>query len=140
MTFPKMFVLLAFAGVFVACGKETKSTGRGGGRDPFLFGDKADANGTVTHETDLIPPDSAAAMSLYIPNAPAGTQVRAVWKDLASKADAGEQVKPTGSRGFVAFQQPLPEGSYRVDIFYKSPEAKQWQSAGSHLFRVGKKG
>ena len=132
-----MLVLLALAEVFVACGKETKSTGRSGGTDPFRFGVSPDANGTVTRETDVIPAGSTAAMSLYIP--PAGTQVRTVWKDLATNADVGEQVKLTGSKGFAAFEQPLPEGSYRVDIFYKSPEAKQWQNAGSHGFRVGKK-
>jgi hypothetical protein len=139
MRFPKILSLLALAAVFVACGKEAKSAGRSGEPDPFRFGVSPDANGTVIHETDAIPAGSAAAMSFYIPNVPAGTQVRTVWKDLASNADAAEQIKTTGSRGFVAFQQPLPEGSYRVDITYKAPEAAQWRSAGTHLFRVGKK-
>jgi hypothetical protein len=139
MRFPKILSLLALAAVIVACGKETKSTGRGGDRDPFRFGVSPDANGIVTQETDVIPAGSKPAMSLYVP--PAGTQVRIVWKDLGSNTEAGEQVKPTGSKGFVAFEQPnpLPEGTYRVDIFYKSPETKDWQNAGSHGFRVGKK-
>jgi hypothetical protein len=137
MRFPKILIPLALAGVLVACGKETKSTGRSGGRDPFRFGVSPDANGTVTLETDVIPAGSAAAMSFYV--LPPGIQVRTVWKDLASNAEAVEQVKTTGSRGFVAFQQSLPEGSYRVDIFSKPPEAKQWQNGGSHSFRVGKK-
>jgi len=137
MTFPKILVLLALAGLLVACGKETTSTGRSSERNPFRFGVSPDANGTVTRETDLIPAGSTPAMSMYVP--PAGTQVRTVWKDLANNAEMGEQVKLTGSEGFVAFQQPLSEGSYRVDIYYKSPEAKQWQTAGSHAFKVGKK-
>ena len=131
-----MLVLLALAGMLVACGKES---GRSGETDPFRFGVSPDANGSVTLETDVIPAGSIAAMSFYVP--PAGTQVRIVWKDLVSNAEVGEQVKPTGSKGFVAFQQtsPLPESNYRVDIFYKAPEANQWQTLGSHTFRVGKK-
>jgi hypothetical protein len=139
MTFPKMFILIVLTGVLVACGKETKSSGRSSETNPFRFGDSTDANGNVTHETDVIPAGSSAAMSFYIPNAPAGTQVRTVWKNLPSNSEAAEQVKPTGSKGFVAFQQPLPEGSYSVEISYKQPEAKQWQGMGNHLFRVGKK-
>jgi hypothetical protein len=153
MKFPKILVLLALAVVLVACGKEansagketnstgkeTKATARISASEPFRFGDAADASGTVTHETDAIPAGSTASVSFYVPDAPAGTQVRTVWKNLTGNATAPEQVKPTGDRGFVAFQQALPEGSYRVELFSKAPEAKQWQGMGSHTFKVGKK-
>src|SRR5712692_9869222 len=109
MRFPKVLPLLALAGALVACGKEATRAGGSGRTDiytePFKFGDAADANGIVTHEGDLIPEGSAAAMSFYVRNAPAGTQVRVVWKDVASKAEAGEPVKSIGSKGFGAFQQ-----------------------------------
>ncbi len=143
MTFQKMFPLLALAAVLVACGKEATSAGRGGGTDihtdPFKFGDSTDAKGKVTHEGDFIPAGSAAAMSFNVRNAPARTQVRAVWMDVASKVEVGEEVKPIDSDGFVAFQKPLPEGSYRVEMSHKLPEAKEWRYLGTHLFRVVKK-
>ncbi len=109
--------------------------------DRFRFGDVTDADGIVTHEVDQIPAGSTAAMSFYVHNAPAGTQVRIVWKDLDSNAEASEPVKSIGSKGLVAFQlpKPLAEGSYRLDMFYRPPEAKQWQTLGTHPFKVGKK-
>jgi hypothetical protein len=152
MTFTKLASALAIVGVLVACGKEPTSAGGGGGgggkggsttevhTDPFRFGDAVDGNGTVMRETSVIPPSARPAVSFNVRNVPAGTQVRVLWKDVAKNADAGEEVKPIADKGFVAFQrpQPLPEGSYRVDMFYKLPEAKDWRYLGTHLFTVGR--
>jgi hypothetical protein len=144
MRFMKLLPPLALVAVLVACGKEPASAGGSDGTgihtNPFRFGDAVGTDGIVVRETSVIPPGSLAAMSFNVRNAPAGTQVRIIWKDIAKNADTGEQVKQIGSKGFVAFQQtsPLPEGSYRVDMFYKPPGAKEWQNLGSHTFRVGR--
>ncbi len=146
MTFRKILPLLALAAAFVACGKGAKEgTPAAGTRgtdiqtDPFKFGDSTDAKGKVTHEGDFIPAGSAAAMSFYVRNAPARTQVRVVWMDAASKVEIGQEVKSIDSDGFVAFQKPLPEGNYRVEMFHKLPEAKEWRYLGTHVFKVAKK-
>ena len=146
MRFGKILLLLGLAAALVTCGKEagqaTPSAGKAGTdihTNPFKFGDSTDAKGKVTHEGDLIPAGSAAAMSFYVRNAPARTQVRVAWMDVASKVVVGEEVKPLDGDGFVAFQKPLPEGSYRVEMFHKIPEAKEWRYLGTHVFRVVKK-
>lgn len=143
MRFAKVLPVLALVGALVACGKESTPAG-GGNRtdvytDPFRFGDAVDADGAVVRETSVIPTGSLAAVSFNLRNAPAGTQVRVLWKDVVKNADVGEEVKSSGGKGFVAFRQPksLPEGKYRVDMFYKPPEKKDWQYLGNHTFTVG---
>jgi hypothetical protein len=80
-------------------------------------------------------------MSLYIRNAPATTQMRLVWNDLTTNAALGEEVKPVGDKGFVAFKKaaPLPEGSYRVTMSYRQAPDKPWENLGTHDFKVGSK-
>jgi hypothetical protein len=109
--------------------------------DRYRFGDTTDADGIVLKETSLIPPGSTAAMSFYVRNVPAGTQVRVVWNDLGKNAAMGEEVKPVGEKGFVTFKQasPSPEGSYRVTMYYKQPQAAGWSNLGTHDFIVGSK-
>jgi hypothetical protein len=109
--------------------------------DRFRFGDATDADGVVIKETSLLSPGAPPAMSLYIRNAPSGTQMRVVWNDLAKNAALGEEVKAVGDKGFVAFKKasPLPEGSYRATMSYKQSAAKTWENLGSHDFKVGNK-
>ena len=109
--------------------------------DHFRFGDATDGDGIVVKESSLLSPGAPPAMSLYIRNAPAGTQMRLVWNDLATNAALGEEVKPVGDKGFVAFKKaaPLPEGSYRVTMSYKQAPDKPWENLGSHDFKVGTK-
>jgi hypothetical protein len=150
MRFSRLFPVLAVVGALLACGKEPSAasgrnpTAESRNRtdvytDPFRFGDAVDAEGVVVRETSVIPTGSLAAVSFYVHNVPAGTQVRVLWKDVAKNVDAGEEVKPIGDKGFVAFRQPktLPDGNYRVDMFYKPPETKDWHSLGTHTFTVG---
>ena len=109
--------------------------------DRYRFGDSTDADGIVVRETSAIAPGSTAAMSFYVRNAPAGTQVRVVWNDPAKNAAMGEEVKPVGDKGFVTFKQasPSPEGNYRVNMYYKMPQGRGWDNLGSHDFKVGSK-
>ena len=109
--------------------------------DHYRFGDTTDADGIVVKETSVLAPGSTAAMSFYVRNVPAGTQVRVVWNDLAKNAPMGEEVKPVGDKGFVSFKQasPSPEGSYRVNMYYKQPQGPGWNNLGTHDFRVGSK-
>ena len=149
MRFASVLAVLAVVGVLLACGKEApgaKSSSRtdAGSRtdvytDPFRFGDAVDAQGVVVRETSVIATASLAAVSFYLHNVSAGTQVRVLWKDVVKKADVGEEVKTVGDKGFVSFRQPkpLPDGNYRVDMFYKTPNAKDWVSLGDHTFTVG---
>jgi hypothetical protein len=160
--FPKFLAVLTLAAMLVACGgsKESGTPARGGRAavskatddiptgsrtglylDHYRFGDATDADGIVVKETSLIPPGSAAAMSFYVRNVPAGTQVRTVWNDLSSNAAIGEEVKPVGDKGFVTFKQASPshEGSYRVNMYLKQPASKGWDNLGTHDFRVGRK-
>jgi len=142
-------------------GKRSEAPARGGGRaavskatddipstrstnlyvDRYRFGDAADADGIVVQETSVLRPGSTAAMSFYVRNAPAGTQVRVVWNDLTKNAAIGEEVKPVGNKGFVTFKQasPSPEGSYRVNMYFKQPASKGWDNLGTHDFSVGSK-
>jgi hypothetical protein len=158
--FPKFLPVLTLAVMLVACEKDGASA-RGVGRaavskatddiptvnrtglylDHYRFGDATDADGIVVKETSVIPPGSAAAMSFYVRNVPAGTQVRVVWNDLTTNAAIGEEVKPVGDKGFVTFKQasPSPEGSYRVNMYVKQPASKGWDNLGTHDFRVGSK-
>jgi hypothetical protein len=149
MRFARVFAVLAVVGVLLACGKEapgTKSSSRTDVSsrkdvftDPFRFGDAVDAKGVVVRETSVIPTGSLGAVSFELHNVPEGTQVRVLWKDVVNKADVGEEVKQVGDRGFVSFRQPksLPDGNYRVDMYYKPPNTKDWQSLGDHTFTVG---
>jgi hypothetical protein len=107
--------------------------------DHYRFGDSTDADGIVVRETSVIPPGSTAAMSFYVRNAPAGTQVRIVWNDVAKNTAMGEKVKPIGDKGFVTFKQasPSPEGSYRVNMYFKQPQSPGWSNLGTHDFTVG---
>ena len=109
--------------------------------DRYRFGDATDADGIVVKETSVIPPGSTAAMSFYVRNAPAGTQVRVVWNDTTKNTAIGEEVKPVGDKGYVTFKQasPSPEGSYRVNMYYKQPQGPGWSNLGTHDFRVGSK-
>ncbi len=109
--------------------------------DRYRFGDATDADGIVVKETSVIPPGSVAAMSFYVRNVPAGTQVRIVWNDVGKNVAVGEEVKPIGDKGFVTFKQssPSPEGNYRVNMYYKFPQAAGWSNLGTHDFRVGSK-
>lgn len=109
--------------------------------DHYRFGDTTDADGIVVRETSAIPPGSIAAMSFYVRNAPAGTQVRVVWNDLTKNASIGEEVKPVGDKGFMAFKQasPSPEGSYRVNMYFKPSQGAGWSNLGTHDFKVGSK-
>jgi hypothetical protein len=109
--------------------------------DRYRFGDSTDADGIVVKETSVIAAGSTAAMSFYVRNAPAGTQVRIVWNDTAKNAAIGEETKPLGDKGFVTFKQasPAPEGNYRVNMYFKRPESKGWDNLGTHDFRVGSK-
>ncbi len=109
--------------------------------DRYRFGDTTDADGIVVRETSLIAPGSTAAMSFYVRNVPAGTQVRIVWNDPVKNAALGEEVKPVGDKGFVTFRQasPSPEGNYRVNMYYKMPQGRGWDNLGSHDFKVGSK-
>jgi hypothetical protein len=149
--------------VLVACGgsKKNGAPARSGGRpavskatddipsssradmyvDRYRFGDATDADGIVVKETSVIRPGSTAAMSFYVRNVPAGTQVRVVWNDVTKNAALGEEVKPVGDKGFVTFKQasPSPEGSYRVNMYFKQPASKGWDNLGTHDFRVGSK-
>ena len=150
MRFARVFAVLAVVGALLACGKEAPGGAKSSSRteaknrtdvytDPFRFGDAVDAQGVVVRETSVIPTGSLAAVSFYLHNVPAGTEVRMLWKDVANKADVGEEVKPIGDKGFVSFRQPkpLPDGNYRVDMSYKPPSTKDWQSLGDHTFTVG---
>ena len=168
----KVLPLLALAAVLVACGGGKKEeVSAGGGKkaeaparsrpavskatddipssnrtdlfmDRYRFGDSTDPDGIVVRETSVIAPGSAAAMSFYVRNVPAGTQVRVVWNDPAKNAAMGEEVKPIGDKGFVTFKQasPSPEGNYRVNMYYKMPQSKGWDNLGTHDFKVGSKG
>jgi hypothetical protein len=109
--------------------------------DRYRFGDATDADGIVVRETSVIAPGSTAAMSFYVRNVPAGTQVRIVWNDPAKNAAMGEEVKPVGDKGFVTFKQasPSPEGNYRVNMYFKQPASTGWDNLGTHDFRVGSK-
>jgi hypothetical protein len=109
--------------------------------DRYRFGDTTDADGIVVRETSVIAPGSTAAMSFYVRNVAAGTEVRVVWNDPAKNAAMGEEVKPVGDKGFVTFKQasPSPEGSYRVKMYYKQPQSPGWSDLGSHDFIVGSK-
>jgi hypothetical protein len=109
--------------------------------DRYRFGDATDADGIVVRETSVIPPGSTAAMSFYVRNVPAGTQVRIVWNDITKNVAIGEEVKSVGDKGLVTFKQasPSPEGSYRVNMYFKPPTSKGWDNLGTHDFRVGSK-
>jgi hypothetical protein len=109
--------------------------------DRYRFGDVTDAAGIVVRETDWIPPGSTAAISLYLRNAPAGSELRLAWIDAVRNARVGEEVKPVGDKGFVTFKQkdPLPAGKYRGDLYFRDPTEKEWRHLGGHDFRVGKK-
>ncbi len=109
--------------------------------DRYRFGDTTDADGIVVRETSVIAPGSTAAMSFYVRNVPAGTQVRVVWNDPARNVAMGEEVKPVGDKGFVTFKQTSasPEGNYRVNMYFKLPQGKGWDNLGTHDFRVGSK-
>jgi hypothetical protein len=109
--------------------------------DHYRFGDTTDADGIVVRETSVIPSGSIAAMSFYVRNVPGGTQVRVVWNDLARNAAIGEEVKPVGDKGFVTFKQasPSPDGSYRVNMYYKPSQGAGWSNLGTHDFKVGSK-
>ncbi len=109
--------------------------------DRYRFGSATDADGIVVTETDSIPPGSTAAISLYARNAPAGSELRIVWKDVGKNAALGEESKPVGEKGFVTFKQasPLPEGSYSADLFFRDAGTKDWRALGGHNFKVGKK-
>ena len=109
--------------------------------DRFRFGDATDADGIVVKEMSVLPAGASPAMSLYLRNAPPGTQVRVVWNDLAGNAALGEEVKPIGDKGFVAIKKaaPLPDGSYRATMSYKQGPDKAWENLGSHDFKVGNK-
>jgi hypothetical protein len=108
--------------------------------DRFQFGEGIDANGVIVKETSVLPPGSTAALSLLLRNAPAGTQMRAVWQDLKKNTTLGEEVKTVGDQGLTNFQRakPLLEGSYRVRIAYKRPDSDKWEDCGGHDFKVGK--
>ncbi len=109
--------------------------------DRFRFGDATDAEGIVVKEMSALSSGATPAMSLYIRNAPAGTQVRVVWNDLAKNAALGEDVKAVGDKGFVAIKKAaaLPDGSYRATMSYKTGPDKGWENLGSHDFKVGSK-
>jgi hypothetical protein len=109
--------------------------------DRYRFGDATDSDGIVVKETSLIPPGSIAAMSFYVRNVPTDTQVRIVWNDITKNAATGEEVKPVGDKGLATFKQasPSPEGSYRVNMYYKLPQSKGWDNLGTHDFIVGSK-
>lgn len=110
--------------------------------DRYRFGTITDADGIVVKEGDWIPPDSTVAISLYLRNAPAGSELRISWIDSASKASVGEDIiKPVGDKGFVTFKQasPLPEGTYRAELFFRHAGAKEWKDLGGHDFNVGRK-
>jgi hypothetical protein len=160
---PRVLLALTLAAGLVACGggDKNETPAKGGGRaavskatddiptgnrtglylDHFRFGDATDADGIVVKETSVIPPGSAAVMSFYVRNVPAGTQVRIVWNDITKNAAIGEEVKPVGDKGLATFKQttPSPEGSYRVNMYVKQPENKGWDNLGTHDFRVGSK-
>jgi hypothetical protein len=163
MKTPKVLVALTVTVGLVACGgsKKDGAQASGGGRaavskatddvpssnrtdlyvDRYRFGDATNPDGIVVKETSVIPPGSTAAMSFYIRNAPTGTQVRIVWNDITTNVATGEEVKPVGDKGFVTFKQasPSPEGSYRVNMYFKQPASKGWDNLGTHDFRVGSK-
>lgn len=109
--------------------------------DHYRFGDVTDTDGIVVRERSLIPPGSTAAMSFYVRNVHAGTEVRVVWKDVGKNVEMGSETKPAGDKGFVAFKQPKPfsEGSYRVSMYYKQPSSKVWEYLGYHDFIIGAK-
>jgi hypothetical protein len=136
--FPKFLAVLTLAAMLVACGESKK---RGMYVDYFRFGDTVAADGIVVRETDVIPPGSTAAVSLYVRNVPSETQVRLVWSDAAGKAATAADVKAVGAKGLVTFKQPkpLPEGNYRVDMYYKEPNGTGWNNLGTHAFTVGSK-
>jgi hypothetical protein len=159
--FPKLLAVLTLAAMLFACGggKRNEASARGGGRaaaskatdeipsssrtgmyvDRYRFGNATDADGIVVNETSVILPGSTAAMSFYVRNVPAGTQVRIVWNDVAKNTAMGEKVKPIGDKGFVTFKQasPSPEGSYRVNMYFKQPQSPGWSNLGTHDFTVG---
>jgi hypothetical protein len=166
----KVLALLAIAALFACEGKKGEAPAAGGGKtseapargkggvskatddvpsssrtdlymDRYRFGDNTDADGIVVRETSVIPPGSTAAMSFYVRNVPAGTQVRIVWNDSAKNTSLGEEVKPIGDKGFVTFKQasPSPEGNYRVNMYYKLPTSGGWSPLGTHDFKVGSK-
>jgi hypothetical protein len=159
----KVFPPILLTATLVACGGKTGEAPARSGRaavsratddtptsnrtdlyvDRFRFGcsKDADSDGIIVRETSLIPPGLTAAMSFYVRNVPAGTQVRVVWNDLGANATLGEEVKPVGGKGLVTFKQesPSPEGSYRVNMFVKQPQSQGWGNLGSHDFKVGNK-
>ncbi len=109
--------------------------------DRYRFGDSTDADGIVVRESDWIPAGSTAAISLFLRNAPAGSELRLVWNDVGAKSSVGEEVKPVGDKGFVTFKQArsLPEGKYRAELYFREPATKEWKDLGGHDFKVGKK-
>ena len=161
MKSPKVLLPLTLAALLAACGcgKTNEAPAGGSSRaavskrtddipssnrtdlyvDHYRFGDSTDADGIVVKETSVIRPGSTAAMSFYVRNVPPGTQVRVVWNDLAKNAAIGEEAKPVGEKGLVTFKQasPPPDGSFRVNMYFKLPTSKGWDNLGTHDFKVG---
>ena len=155
----RILVLLTLAGTLVSCGGRGKE---GGGQAPakrgsvskaadeipassdpnphmerFRFGDQTDSDGIVVRERSTLPPDSMVAMSFYVRNVAPGTQVRFVWSEADTGTGKGEESKAVADKGFVTLQQrPFPEGSYRVTMYYKQPDAKSWTMLGTHDFKI----
>lgn len=155
----RVLALLTLMGMLVSCGGGGKE--RGGqaparrssaskaadeipaSSDPnvhmerFRFGDQTDSDGIVVRERSTLPPDSMVAMSFYVRNVAAGTQVRFVWSEADTGTAKGEETKAIGDKGFMALQQrPFPEGSYRVTMYYKQPDGKSWAMLGTHDFTI----
>ena len=165
---PPRVLVLMLAAAFVSCGGSKRNEAQDGGGskkdgaparrvvvskaaddiptssrtelyvDHFRFGTATDADGIVVKETSVIPPGSTAVISLYVRNAPSGSEMRIVLNDPTNNAVVGEDVKPIGEKGFVTFKQanPLPEGSYRLTMYLKRLEGKEL-GLGTHDFRVG---
>jgi len=79
-------------------------------------------------------------MSLYIRNAPAGTQMRVVWNDIAKSAALGEDVKAVGDKVSWRSRRRLrcPTEATCDDVL-QAIRGQAVGEPGSHDFKVGNK-
>jgi hypothetical protein len=113
--------------------------------DAYKIGKSSWPDGMAREETGgHFRSGSDVFMSFVLRNAPADSEVRAVWKSVAKDATISEEVVKMGEKGFVHFElkgaSKLADGDYRVETSFREKPGASWSTLGHNDFKISPTG
>jgi hypothetical protein len=110
--------------------------------DRLKIGKESAPDGTALEETGgQFRSGSQVYVSFVLRNAPAGSEVKAVWTTMPDHKPIGEEVQKVGAKGFAHFHlKPPSDGVYRLEKSFRGNPGDPWMVLGHNEIALGPTG